>query len=95
MSILIVVVVATYGTNKFNKMLDRADTSFQQSTERTYMNHTFEEMEFNFYFGVTDHLGQVAQDTTGYIDFDVIQSGRSANGGNDGLTFKQQILGTH
>ena len=57
MSLLIAAVILTYGSGKFIKMYERADTTFQQSIEKINLNHTFGDINFNFYVGFIDHNG--------------------------------------
>ena len=45
---MIIAVVLIYGQGKWVKMYNRADTSFQQSTEDIRLNKTLGELEFDF-----------------------------------------------
>ena len=52
-------------------MYERADTSFQQSTEHIYLNNTLEELGFQFYVGFSDIFGNMPNEISGYLDIEI------------------------
>ena len=71
LSLMIIAVVLIYGQGKWVKMINRADTTFQQSTADIRLNNTLGELEFDFYIAVSDMYGDMPSDISGYLELDI------------------------
>jgi len=58
------------------------------------LNRTFEEIDFNFYFGFIDANGEVAKDTNGYLDLEVDLLERKFDS-NQTLALERTQIGVH
>ena len=76
-------------------MYERADTSFQQSTESIKLNNTLGELGFEFYFAFTDLRGGMPDEISGYLDFEISQVSRITVYSEDSTGIEKKPVGYH